>query len=83
VPTYVYHTKPVLFIDDVNRYKSALEEQPVHPLLQTEVVKFAAIMLFSTGNILVLSSMWALGVTGTYLGKVIFKGVVLARFERH
>ncbi|KAG2174703.1 hypothetical protein INT43_005761 [Umbelopsis isabellina] len=49
-------------------YKAALEEQPVHPLLQTEIAKYAAILLFSTGNILVLSSMWALGVTGTYLG---------------
>ncbi|CAO3670212.1 unnamed protein product [Umbelopsis ramanniana] len=49
-------------------YKLALEEQPVHPLLQTEVAKFVAVMLFATGNILVLSSMWALGVTGTYLG---------------
>jgi hypothetical protein len=61
-----------LCIDDVNRYKLALEEQPVHPLLQTEVAKFAAVILFATGNILVLSSMWALGVTGTYLGKVDF-----------
>ncbi|KAJ2956427.1 hypothetical protein NQZ79_g7743 [Umbelopsis isabellina] len=49
-------------------YKTALEEQPVHPLLQTEIAKHAAILLFSSGNILVLSSMWALGVTGTYLG---------------
>jgi methylene-fatty-acyl-phospholipid synthase len=31
-------------------------------------VKYSAIPLFATGNVLVLSSMWALGVTGTYLG---------------
>ncbi|KAH8550153.1 phospholipid methyltransferase-domain-containing protein [Umbelopsis sp. PMI_123] len=49
-------------------YKLALEDQPGHPLLQTEVAKMAAVMLFATGNVLVLSSMWALGVTGTYLG---------------
>ncbi|CAM0138764.1 Phosphatidyl-N-methylethanolamine N-methyltransferase [Umbelopsis sp. WA50703] len=49
-------------------YKAALEEQPVHPLLQTEIVKAVAAVLFASGNILVLSSMWALGVTGTYLG---------------
>jgi methylene-fatty-acyl-phospholipid synthase len=54
---------------DGNRYKLALEDQPVHPLLQTEAAKLAAVMLFATGNLLVLSSMWALGVTGTYLGK--------------
>ncbi|KAI8579112.1 hypothetical protein K450DRAFT_243927 [Umbelopsis ramanniana AG] len=49
-------------------YKLALEEQPAHPLLQTEVAKLAAVLIFATGNVLVLSSMWALGVTGTYLG---------------
>lgn len=27
-----------------------------------------AVALFASGNVLVLSSMWALGVTGTYLG---------------
>jgi methylene-fatty-acyl-phospholipid synthase len=46
-------------------YKSALEEQPLYPpLLQPSL----GVLLFCTGNVLVLSSMWALGVTGTYLG---------------
>ncbi|KAK9760614.1 Phosphatidyl-N-methylethanolamine N-methyltransferase [Basidiobolus ranarum] len=49
-------------------YSQALSDQPVHPLLQTEFVKLVAIGLFLSGNILVLSSMYALGVTGTYLG---------------
>lgn len=31
-------------------------------------IKVAAAALFAAGNVLVLSSMWALGVTGTYLG---------------
>jgi phosphatidylethanolamine N-methyltransferase len=31
-------------------------------------VKIAAALVFATGNILVISSMWALGITGTYLG---------------
>jgi phosphatidylethanolamine N-methyltransferase len=53
------------------RYKAALEEQPVHPLLQTEIVKAVAAVLFASGNILVLSSMRALGVTGTYLGECV------------
>ncbi|EXJ71464.1 methylene-fatty-acyl-phospholipid synthase [Cladophialophora psammophila CBS 110553] len=46
-------------------YKTALEEQPIYlPLYQPEL----GVALFLTGNVLVLSSMYALGVTGTYLG---------------
>merc|ERR1712093_51598 len=46
-------------------YKTALEEQPLYPpLLQPTL----GVLLFCTGNVLVLSSMWALGITGTYLG---------------
>lgn len=46
-------------------YTEALAEQPYHPdfLLPT-----TGIVLLCIGNLLVLSSMWALGVTGTYLG---------------
>ncbi|ODQ64543.1 phospholipid methyltransferase [Nadsonia fulvescens var. elongata DSM 6958] len=32
------------------------------------LLKTIGVLLFASGNILVLSSMWALGVTGTYLG---------------
>jgi len=46
-------------------YTVALEEQPVYPALHQPVLGAA---LFFVGNVLVLSSMWALGVTGTYLG---------------
>jgi len=49
-------------------YNEALAVQPVHPLLSTPLVKYSAIPLFLTGNTLVLTSMYALGVTGTYLG---------------
>ncbi|RFU35411.1 hypothetical protein B7463_g1001, partial [Scytalidium lignicola] len=49
-------------------YEQALRAQPSHPLLQTDLAKFASYALLVCGNILVLSSMWALGVTGTYLG---------------
>lgn len=49
-------------------YHDALEHQPSHPLLEEPLAKFAAVPLFATGNVLVLTSMWALGVTGTYLG---------------
>ncbi|KAL2414266.1 Phosphatidyl-N-methylethanolamine N-methyltransferase [Exophiala dermatitidis] len=46
-------------------YKSALDEQPLYPPLHQPVL---GAILFAIGNVLVLSSMWALGVTGTYLG---------------
>ncbi|KIW31578.1 uncharacterized protein PV07_03212 [Cladophialophora immunda] len=46
-------------------YKTALEQQPIYPPLHQPEV---GVVLFLTGNVLVLSSMWALGVTGTYLG---------------
>ncbi|PSN73093.1 phosphatidylethanolamine N-methyltransferase [Corynespora cassiicola Philippines] len=49
-------------------YNEALANQPTHPALLEPVVKYSAIPLFAIGNTLVLTSMWALGVTGTYLG---------------
>lgn len=49
-------------------YERALRSQPSHPLLETEHSNYIAYALLACGNILVLSSMWALGLTGTYLG---------------
>lgn len=49
-------------------YERALRTQPSHPLLETPLANALAVALFASGNTLVLSSMWALGVTGTYLG---------------
>jgi methylene-fatty-acyl-phospholipid synthase len=49
-------------------YESALRSQPTHALLTTPLAQYAAVALVVVGNVLVLSSMWALGVTGTYLG---------------
>ncbi|KAK4506983.1 hypothetical protein PRZ48_000717 [Zasmidium cellare] len=49
-------------------YERALRAQPSHPLLEGFVSQGLAIGLVLSGNVLVLSSMWALGVTGTYLG---------------
>ncbi len=46
-------------------YKSALEDQPFYPPLYQPTLGVA---LFLAGNVLVLTSMYALGVTGTYLG---------------
>ncbi|KAL8899255.1 MAG: hypothetical protein Q9192_001668 [Flavoplaca navasiana] len=49
-------------------YERALRSQPTHPFLQGPLVPPIAYCLILLGNILVLSSTWALGITGTYLG---------------
>lgn len=49
-------------------FKQALESQPTSVWLQSEYTRPLAIFLFAIGNTLVLSSMYKLGVTGTYLG---------------
>jgi phosphatidylethanolamine N-methyltransferase len=49
-------------------YKTAIAEQPSHPLLQTGLSQALAVALFASGNILVVTSTWALGITGTFLG---------------
>ncbi len=49
-------------------YERALRDQPTHPLLVTPFATYISYALIAAGNILVISSMWALGVTGTYLG---------------
>lgn len=49
-------------------YKRALQEQPSHPLLLMPMSQMAAYGLLACGNTLVISSTWALGITGTFLG---------------
>jgi methylene-fatty-acyl-phospholipid synthase len=50
-------------------YHAALEAQPTfQPFVNSQLIKGLAIASFGFGNVLVLSSMYALGVTGTYLG---------------
>ncbi|KAF4595621.1 Phosphatidyl-N-methylethanolamine N-methyltransferase [Ophiocordyceps camponoti-floridani] len=49
-------------------YKRAIQEQPSHALLLTPASRLAGISLVLAGNVLVLSSTWALGITGTFLG---------------
>ena len=49
-------------------YEQALRDQPTLDILTTDAVKYAAAAIFVVGNVLVVTSMWALGVTGTYLG---------------
>lgn len=49
-------------------YKTAILEQPSHPLLESVYSQAAAYTLLACGNILVVTSTWALGITGTFLG---------------
>lgn len=51
-------------------YEKALRSQPTWSVFEEydSIISAAAVACFVTGNVLVLSSMWALGVTGTYLG---------------
>ncbi|GMM32940.1 bifunctional phosphatidyl-N-methylethanolamine N-methyltransferase/phosphatidyl-N-dimethylethanolamine N-methyltransferase [Saccharomycopsis crataegensis] len=51
-------------------YERALAAQPTSQLLLSYplLTNYVSVALFAYGNILVLSSMYALGVTGTYLG---------------
>ncbi|GAA6061634.1 hypothetical protein JCM10212_002511 [Sporobolomyces blumeae] len=49
-------------------YQIALSNQPTHPALHCTEFKLTAAVVFAIGGVFVVSSMWALGVTGTYLG---------------
>ncbi|KAK1925297.1 putative phosphatidyl-N-methylethanolamine N-methyltransferase [Papiliotrema laurentii] len=49
-------------------YLDAVKDQPAAAELDNPLVKLLAAVLFASGQIFVISSMWALGVTGTYLG---------------
>lgn len=50
-------------------YHEALLQQPTfEPMVESLIVKALAILTFGVGNVFVITSMWALGVTGTYLG---------------
>lgn len=61
-------------------FARAMRAQPRLAALEQPAVAVAAVALAAAGNVLVLSSMWALGVTGTYLGD--YFGILLpARIE--
>ncbi|KAL1898195.1 Phosphatidyl-N-methylethanolamine N-methyltransferase [Sporothrix stenoceras] len=49
-------------------YERALRHQPIHPLLDTDEVTYFGYGLLALGNLLVISSTWQLGITGTFLG---------------
>ena len=49
-------------------YKTAISEQPSHPLLTSFASQAIGAALLVAGNVLVISSTYALGITGTFLG---------------
>ncbi|KAG0290048.1 Phosphatidyl-N-methylethanolamine N-methyltransferase [Linnemannia gamsii] len=49
-------------------FKYAIDTQPKAQCMDHWLLQGLAYFLFAVGNIFVLSSMWVLGVTGTYLG---------------
>lgn len=61
----VFH---VSYVDNSRSYHRALSHQPASTVLLSPLVSLLSYALIAGGNVLVLSSMWALGVTGTYLG---------------
>lgn len=55
-----------LFRDEI--YRVAISNQPTSPYLDNAICKILAIISFSYGSVLVLGSMFMLGIVGTYLG---------------
>lgn len=49
-------------------YKTAITEQATHPLLAGQQFQLAGYALLAFGNLLVISSTYRLGITGTFLG---------------
>ncbi|KAF9108218.1 Phosphatidyl-N-methylethanolamine N-methyltransferase [Mortierella sp. AM989] len=49
-------------------FKHAIEHQPQLQCLGRPIFQYGAYAFFFIGNLFVLSSMWVLGITGTYLG---------------
>ncbi|THG92476.1 hypothetical protein EW026_g8436, partial [Hermanssonia centrifuga] len=49
-------------------YERALKDQPAHALLPAPLNTLVPATLFLAGQTFVLTSTWALGVTGTFLG---------------
>eukprot|EP00741_Cyanophora_paradoxa_P024465 tig00022075_g23622.t1 len=50
------------------KFKEAIDPQPPAAAFDNALVKLLAVALYCFGLVMVLSSMWVLGVTGTYLG---------------
>lgn len=51
-----------------NRFHRALADQPKTPIFSEPYATWVPIALFITGQTFVITSTWALGITGTFLG---------------
>jgi hypothetical protein len=69
-------TFPSTIAHILGRYQSALQNQPRQALLPAPLATLVPAALFAAGQTLVLSSTWALGVTGTFLGD--YFGILMA-----
>lgn len=58
-------------------YERALRHQPAHPALEAGAARYLGWALIAAGNVLVVSSTWALGITGTFLGD--YFGILMDR----
>ena len=58
----------ILTIESLHRYERALRDQPQHAILPEPLNILVPAALFLVGQTFVLTSTWALGVTGTFLG---------------
>lgn len=69
--TYRYCFATVMIIApavDRRSYHKALTSQPSHPILLLPIFKTLGYTLVASGQLFVLTSIYALGLTGTYLG---------------
>lgn len=62
---YLFHP---LTRSSPRRYERALSEQPHHAILPAPLDTFVPLVLFAVGQTFVVTSTYALGVTGTFLG---------------
>eukprot|EP01102_Stenamoeba_stenopodia_P021445 TRINITY_DN8642_c0_g1_i2.p1 TRINITY_DN8642_c0_g1~~TRINITY_DN8642_c0_g1_i2.p1 ORF type:complete len:227 (+),score=46.52 TRINITY_DN8642_c0_g1_i2:176-856(+) len=60
----------------------AVGDQKTSEFLGHVVFKIVAVLLFSAGSVFVLTSMWRLGVTGTYLGTDFHQEDLSSRIKR-
>jgi len=57
---------PIVLIH--SRYQRALGDQPRVPMLPAPYDTLVPIVMFGLGQLFVVTSTWALGITGTFLG---------------
>ncbi|GMG29200.1 unnamed protein product [Ambrosiozyma monospora] len=49
-------------------YRDAISQQPTSPYLDNDLIKLLGVLSFGIGSVFVATSMYSLGIVGTYLG---------------